>query len=71
MGDPEPEPTDLRTGLGGHTAGPRSARALPLACILAVAAGLRFWNPDVPSLWYDEVVTMRLTRMQACSRSAR
>jgi 4-amino-4-deoxy-L-arabinose transferase-like glycosyltransferase len=64
MGDPEPEPTDLGTGLGGHTAGPWSARALPLACILAVATGLRFWNLDASSLWYDEVVTMRVARAE-------
>ncbi len=32
--------------------------------ILAVAAGLRFWNLDVASLWYDEVVTMQVARAE-------
>jgi uncharacterized membrane protein len=38
------------------------ARWLPLAVILCLAAGLRIWRLDHLSLWYDEVVTMRLAR---------
>ncbi len=41
------------------TAGGRPARLL---AILAVAAALRLWNLDAASLWYDEVVTMRVAR---------
>lgn len=37
-------------------------RSLILAAILAVAAALRFWHLDASSLWYDEVVTMRVAR---------
>lgn len=38
------------------------AQWLPLAVILCVAAALRFWHVAHWSLWYDEVVTMRLAR---------
>jgi mannosyltransferase len=37
-------------------------QTLPLAIIVAVAAGLRLWGLDSTSLWYDEVVTMRVAR---------
>ena len=37
-------------------------RVLHLTLILAVAFGLRLWRLDHWSLWYDEVVTMRLAR---------
>jgi mannosyltransferase len=39
-----------------------SLQALHLGIILLVAAGLRFWHLDSTSLWYDEVVTMRVAR---------
>jgi mannosyltransferase len=32
------------------------------AIIVSVAAGLRFWALDSTSLWYDEIVTMRVAR---------
>ena len=35
---------------------------LTLVLILAVAAGLRYWQLGQLSFWYDEVVTMRLAR---------
>lgn len=38
------------------------ARSLILATILVAAAALRFWHLDASSLWYDEVVTMRVAR---------
>ncbi len=38
------------------------ARALPFVAILSVAAGLRLWNLNAASLWYDEVVTMQVAR---------
>ncbi len=37
-------------------------RAPQLMLILAVAFGLRFWHLDHWSLWYDEVITMRLAQ---------
>ena len=40
----------------------RLGQVLPMAVILLVTAGLRFWNLDHTSLWYDEVVTMRVAR---------
>jgi hypothetical protein len=46
----------------GHTAGWLTGQALPLASIFFVAAALRFWAIDSSSLWYDEVVTMRVAR---------
>jgi mannosyltransferase len=42
----------------------RRSVALGLLAILAVAAGLRFWNLDAASLWYDEVVTMQVARAE-------
>ena len=41
---------------------PGAARRLPLAAILLMAAGLRLWRLDWTSLWYDEVVTMRVAQ---------
>ncbi len=38
------------------------ARTLILATILVAAATLRFWHLDASSLWYDEVVTMKVAR---------
>jgi mannosyltransferase len=38
------------------------ARSLTLAGILTAAAILRFWHLGEASLWYDEVVTMRVAR---------
>ena len=35
---------------------------LHLGVIVLVAAGLRLWGLDSTSLWYDEVVTMRVAR---------
>jgi hypothetical protein len=60
MGDPKPELSDPRAGQQR----PRSlmTRALPLATILLVAAGLRFWGLTAKSLWYDEVITMHVAR---------
>ncbi|QEH35926.1 hypothetical protein OJF2_44830 [Aquisphaera giovannonii] len=40
--------------------GRRDADWLPLAAILLVAVTLRAWRLDAKSLWYDEVVSMRL-----------
>ncbi|MFO0958984.1 MAG: glycosyltransferase family 39 protein [Isosphaeraceae bacterium] len=40
----------------------RAAQPLSLAACLAIAAALRFWEIGRASLWYDEVVTMRLAR---------
>ncbi len=40
----------------------RIGQVLPMAVILLVTAGLRFWNLDHTSLWYDEIVTMRVAR---------
>jgi 4-amino-4-deoxy-L-arabinose transferase-like glycosyltransferase len=42
-----------------------AARWLPLAAILLVAAGLRLWRLDRMSLWYDEVVTMRVAHAES------
>ncbi|MFI5459185.1 MAG: glycosyltransferase family 39 protein [Isosphaerales bacterium] len=39
-----------------------NVRALHLASIVLVAAGLRLSSLDSTSLWYDEVVTMRVAR---------
>ena len=44
--------------------GLRAARTLPLATILIVAAVLRLWDIDRTSLWYDEVVSMRVARAE-------
>jgi mannosyltransferase len=52
MADPE----------GGHA--PRAARILPLAAIVIVAAVLRLWQIGHTSLWYDEVVSMRVARAE-------
>jgi uncharacterized membrane protein len=43
---------------------PAAAPWLPLAAILLFAAGLRLWKLDRTSLWYDEVVTMRVARAE-------
>ena len=43
-------------------AGPNAPRMVHLVCIIVVAAGLRLWGLNSTSLWYDEVVTMRLAR---------
>jgi mannosyltransferase len=40
----------------------RDPLALSIALILLIAAGLRCWEIDRTSLWYDEVVTMRVAR---------
>jgi 4-amino-4-deoxy-L-arabinose transferase-like glycosyltransferase len=40
----------------------RFQRTMHLGIIVLVAAGLRFWGLDTTSLWYDEVVTMRVAR---------
>jgi mannosyltransferase len=40
----------------------QSGRTLAVCAILAVAAGLRFWQLGRTSLWYDEVVSMRVAR---------
>ncbi len=37
-------------------------RTLYLTAIVLVAAGLRLWGLDSTSLWYDEIVTMRVAR---------
>jgi len=38
---------------------------LPLAVIIVVAAVLRLWDLDGTSLWYDEVITMRVARAES------
>ena len=40
----------------------RDPSVLSVAGILLVSAGLRLWEIDRTSLWYDEVVTMRVAR---------
>src|SRR5580693_3398246 len=40
----------------------RELRILHLGVIGLVAASLRFWGLESTSLWYDEVVTMRVAR---------
>lgn len=62
MGDPEPPSDDSRGGWPGYRFRRRAAGTLPLAAILAVAAGVRLWGLDDSSLWYDEVVTMQVAR---------
>jgi mannosyltransferase len=42
----------------------RAARMLPLAAVLIVAAVLRLWDIDHTSLWFDEVVSMRVARAE-------
>ena len=56
-----PEPA----GAGSRPPWWRDAAALSIAGILLVAAGLRFWAIDRTSLWYDEVVTMRVARAES------
>jgi 4-amino-4-deoxy-L-arabinose transferase-like glycosyltransferase len=56
----EPEP-DRHPG-GDDRPWWRDANVLHLAGILLVAAGLRLWDIDRTSLWYDEVVSMRVAR---------
>lgn len=58
MVDPEAAPPDRGAPLERRPV----LRSLILAAILAVAAALRFWHLDASSLWYDEVVTMRVAR---------
>jgi mannosyltransferase len=53
---PEPAP------VGSQPPWWRDPVALSIAFILLVAAGLRCWDIDRTSLWYDEVVTMRVAR---------
>jgi hypothetical protein len=63
MTSSETAPADPRsTGPGSGSAASWGARALPLAAILLVAVGLRLWRLDRTSLWYDEVITMRVVR---------
>jgi mannosyltransferase len=59
MGEPEPEAIEPGAGRGWSQTG---TRVLPLVAILAVAAGLRLWKIDAASLWFDEIVTMRVAR---------
>src|SRR5258708_1698340 len=63
MGEPGVTPADRGPERHGHDP-PWSwgARALPLAAILMIATGLRLWGLDGTSLWYDEVITMRVAR---------
>jgi 4-amino-4-deoxy-L-arabinose transferase-like glycosyltransferase len=42
-----------------------AASWLVLAAILMVAAGLRLWRLDRTSLWYDEVVTVRVAQAES------
>jgi mannosyltransferase len=62
MSEPGPGSSEGRVGAQGHPSRGRAVPALPLLAILAVAAGLRLWKLDAGSLWYDEVVTMRVAR---------
>ena len=60
---PELGPVVTEPGQGGpHLPWWQDAGVLYLAGILLVATGLRFWAIDRTSLWYDEVVTMRVAR---------
>ena len=43
----------------------RALGILPLAVIMIVAAVLRLWDLDGTSLWYDEVITMRVARAES------
>jgi len=63
MVDPRETPTVPEPTHGGERP-PwwRNVRALHLAVILLVAAGLRLSSLDSTSLWYDEVITMRVAR---------
>src|SRR5262249_54198471 len=40
----------------------RDANSLYLVAIVLIAAALRLWEIDQTSLWYDEVITMRVAR---------
>ena len=60
MGDPIE--IDNRSRTPGANRGGGLLRALHLVVIVLVAAGLRLWGLDRTSLWYDEVVTMRVAR---------
>jgi mannosyltransferase len=66
MDDSDRTPDDR--GLGAHRLraklGLRAPRMRPLAGILIVAAALRLWDIDHTSLWYDEVVSMRVARAE-------
>ncbi len=64
MGDSEQTLNDPGTGRqrGLARLGPWASPLLPLTAILLVAAGLRLCNLGRTSLWYDEVVTMRVAR---------
>src|SRR5262249_42867030 len=55
-------PADRAPGRRRFPTGLRGGPALALTAILLVAAGLRFWDLDRTSLWYDEIVTMRVAR---------
>jgi mannosyltransferase len=60
---PELGPVVPEPGQGSpHLPWWRDARTMYLGGILLVAAGLRLWDIDRTSLWYDEVVTMRVAR---------
>jgi mannosyltransferase len=60
---PQFGPELAEPGRGGpHSPWWRDATIVYLAIILFVAAGLRLWEIDRTSLWYDEVVTMRVAR---------
>src|SRR5437868_10226957 len=66
MADPDAGSEDHRSERRRHHwLGPWVDRRLPLAAILLVAAGLRLWGLDRTSLWYDEVVTMRVARAES------
>jgi 4-amino-4-deoxy-L-arabinose transferase-like glycosyltransferase len=56
------EPGRVKTLLGRPGGRERLAHGLILAAILALAVGLRFWHLGRLSLWYDEVVPMRLAQ---------
>jgi mannosyltransferase len=58
LGPVVPEPGQGRP----HLPWWRDASTVYLAGILLVAAGMRLWDIDRTSLWYDEVVTMRVAR---------
>ena len=63
MVDPHEKQADsLAPSVSVHPPRWRDVRALPLVVVLLVAAGLRFWGIGSTSLWYDEVITMRMAR---------
>jgi hypothetical protein len=60
---PAPPQDTGATGAAQPHSGPGSGAATAALLVLIVASGLRFWALGRESLWYDEVVPMRLALM--------